>query len=52
MVWFRSARVTVTVSPGATVYLRARMPSGNAFSRWVKGMFDPFHCLVLEETGD
>jgi polygalacturonase len=47
--WYLSPRVTVTVNPGTTVHLRARMPSGRFFSRWVKGMFDPFHWLVLEE---
>lgn len=51
--WYRSPRVKVNVSPGSTVPLRADIQrSGSFFLRMLRGMFDPFHCLVLEEIGD
>lgn len=45
-----SARVTVEVNSGSTVYFKADMPRNrNLLNRMMKAMFDPFHSLVLEE---
>jgi hypothetical protein len=50
--WFLSPRVTVNVNAGHTVYFRCDMPMNRSFFyRMAKGMFDPFHLLVLEEVG-
>jgi hypothetical protein len=51
--WFFSHRMTVDVDPGSAVYFRADIPrNGNFLFRMMKGMFDPFHFLVLEEVKD
>lgn len=51
--WYRSPAVEVNVSPGSTVCLRADIQrSGSFFLRMLQGMFNPFHCLILEEIDD
>ena len=48
--WYLSPRVTVKVSSGSAIYFKADIPrKRNLLNRMVKGIFDPFHSLVLEE---
>lgn len=47
--WYRSPRVVVTVSPGATAPMGAGMPAGGFFSRFIKAMINPFRWLVPGE---
>jgi hypothetical protein len=51
--WYLSPRITVEVNSGSAVDFKADIRRNrNLLNRMVKGMFDPFHSLLLEEMAD
>jgi hypothetical protein len=49
--WYRSPTVRLTVGPGETRRLSADIPRQQmVLARIVRGIFDPFHSLSLEEV--